>query len=170
MRNIFSQPLWDTKIKWSSINGSLVRLLFFGLLICRMQIFTIKVFWLCVCVCCTQWRISESNVNIFYWVCSAAYFSFFGIFLYSIAFLSDLITVYTGFNWLHVYADGCFYYWFKKQHLFVGSLYGFIFEKWTDNERSSAGHFGWCFYHTRSSHTHDYRCCYHKKSKWLSSE
>lgn len=168
MRNIFSQPLWDTKIKWSSINGSLARLLFFGFLICRMQIFTIKVFWfsfVCVCVCGAY-----SNTYFVEFVLLCVLFFRYFSFLDRIYFPSDLITVYTGFNWLHVYADGCFYYWFKKQHLFVGSFYGFSFEKWTDNERSSAGHFGWCFYHTRSSHTHDYRCCYHKKSKWLSSE
>lgn len=96
---------------------------FFGFLICRMQIFTIKVFWFgFVCVWVTlyhtrsEWSIYENHIRTHIslnWFCCVFFFSVF-LFSRSHFFPSDLITVYTGFNWLRVYADGFFIIDFKN--------------------------------------------------------
>lgn len=141
---------------------------FLVFLICRMQIFTIKVFWIPLCVCVlqshnTQWRIYEnhiwSHISLSLFCCV---FFFFGISLFSIVFLSDLITVhYIPDSICYVYTDRFFYYWFLRHHLFVGPFlwfkccFYFYFEKWADNERFFVDRFVFFYHICTSTFTHE---------------
>lgn len=132
--------LWNTKIQWSSINERSFEGFFLFLNLSYANIYHKSVL---IFFCMSVYRdtvISDTQNDAYVWKSHLnTYFVefilrcvlFFSVFLFFSGshFLSDLITVYTGFNLLHT-CRRLFYLLILSHHLFVGSFYGLNFYFW----------------------------------------